>query len=146
MFILLQGKEPKMNVGQQIQVEGKILCRICGDSAVRHVHYGGHCCFSCKAFFRQKYLLNKVEGETRVGSARHIQSKKKVTPRYGNTTGPKNVSKVMFDSFSPKHFLPPEKVKNKSKCCMVKNYTQYCTLKHHPLICHPHLKLKTLLS
>lgn len=32
--------------------EGRILCRICGDSAVRHVHYGGHCCFSCKAFFR----------------------------------------------------------------------------------------------
>lgn len=32
---------------------GKILCRICGDSAVRHVHYGGHCCFSCKAFFRR---------------------------------------------------------------------------------------------
>ena len=32
--------------------DGKILCRICGDSAVRHVHYGGHCCFSCKAFFR----------------------------------------------------------------------------------------------
>ena len=31
----------------------KILCRICGDSAVRHVHYGGHCCFSCKAFFRR---------------------------------------------------------------------------------------------
>ena len=32
--------------------DSKILCRICGDSAVRHVHYGGHCCFSCKAFFR----------------------------------------------------------------------------------------------
>ena len=32
--------------------DGRILCRICGDSAVRHVHYGGHCCFSCKAFFR----------------------------------------------------------------------------------------------
>ena len=32
--------------------DSKILCRICGDSAVRHVRYGGHCCFSCKAFFR----------------------------------------------------------------------------------------------
>ena len=30
----------------------KISCRICGDTAVKHVHYGGHCCFSCKAFFR----------------------------------------------------------------------------------------------
>ena len=32
---------------------GRILCRVCGDNAVRHVHYGGHCCFSCKAFFRR---------------------------------------------------------------------------------------------
>lgn len=31
----------------------KIPCKICGDSAVRHIHYGGHCCFSCKAFFRR---------------------------------------------------------------------------------------------
>jgi len=31
----------------------KILCRICGDGAVRHIHYGGQCCFSCKAFFRR---------------------------------------------------------------------------------------------
>ena len=31
----------------------RILCRVCGDNAVRHVHYGGHCCFSCKAFFRR---------------------------------------------------------------------------------------------
>ena len=89
---------------QPVVVEGRILCRICGDSAVRsgtvasvadlretvmgriqmhvhtaswetqkamkarvhtdfpppmlmwprrHVHYGGHCCFSCKAFFRR---------------------------------------------------------------------------------------------
>ena len=40
----------------------KILCRICGDSAVRHVHYGGHCCFSCKAFFRRV-----TEGRVNIG-------------------------------------------------------------------------------
>ena len=39
--------------GQNNTDVAKILCRICGDSAVRHVHYGGHCCFSCKAFFRR---------------------------------------------------------------------------------------------
>ena len=39
--------------GQNNSDVAKILCRICGDSAVRHVHYGGHCCFSCKAFFRR---------------------------------------------------------------------------------------------
>ena len=46
-------KEQKVSPGAQQSSEGRILCRICGDSAVRHVHYGGHCCFSCKAFFRR---------------------------------------------------------------------------------------------
>ena len=40
------------NISPNTGGDSKILCRICGDSAVRHVHYGGHCCFSCKAFFR----------------------------------------------------------------------------------------------
>eukprot|EP00095_Tigriopus_kingsejongensis_P005971 maker-scaffold48_size466083-snap-gene-1.23 protein:Tk05971 transcript:maker-scaffold48_size466083-snap-gene-1.23-mRNA-1 annotation:"retinoid x" len=31
----------------------KTVCLVCGDEAIRHVHYGGRCCFSCKAFFRR---------------------------------------------------------------------------------------------
>ena len=31
----------------------KTNCLVCGDEAIRHVHYGGRCCFSCKAFFRR---------------------------------------------------------------------------------------------
>ena len=54
---LQASKDAKMSAGSgasgQSTDAAKILCRICGDSAVRHVHYGGHCCFSCKAFFRQ---------------------------------------------------------------------------------------------
>lgn len=48
-----KNKEGKVSPGGQQGSDGRILCRICGDSAVRHVHYGGHCCFSCKAFFRR---------------------------------------------------------------------------------------------
>ena len=36
------------------------LCRICGDTATEHIHYGGRCCASCRAFFRRS-----VEKETR---------------------------------------------------------------------------------
>ena len=48
-----KNKEAKVSPGAHQASDGRILCRICGDSAVRHVHYGGHCCFSCKAFFRR---------------------------------------------------------------------------------------------
>lgn len=30
-----------------------VSCHVCGDKAVPHIHYGGQCCFSCKAFFRR---------------------------------------------------------------------------------------------
>ena len=61
-----QAKEAKMS-SVAVGGEGsKISCRICGDTAVKHVHYGGHCCFSCKAFFR--YEENKEgSGEAKVG-------------------------------------------------------------------------------
>jgi len=46
-------KEAKMSAVIVGGEGSKISCRICGDTAVKHVHYGGHCCFSCKAFFRR---------------------------------------------------------------------------------------------
>ena len=37
-----------------------ISCPVCGDSAVPHFHYGGMCCYSCKAFFRRVVNTSKV--------------------------------------------------------------------------------------
>ena len=31
----------------------RISCPVCSDTAVPHFHYGGMCCYSCKAFFRR---------------------------------------------------------------------------------------------
>jgi len=35
------------------------ICKICGERAARHVHYGATTCFSCRAFFRRS-LQNKT--------------------------------------------------------------------------------------
>ena len=37
-----------------------IDCPVCGDTAVAHFHYGGMCCYSCKAFFRRVVNTYKV--------------------------------------------------------------------------------------
>ena len=37
-----------------------IDCPVCGDIAVAHFHYGGMCCYSCKAFFRRVVNTHKV--------------------------------------------------------------------------------------
>ena len=61
--LLSQVKEAKMSaviVGGEGGAS-KISCRICGDTAVKHVHYGGHCCFSCKAFFRFETIEEEEE-------------------------------------------------------------------------------------
>ena len=41
------GNKPKSN------------CHVCGDRAVAHMHYGGVCCYSCKAFFRRATQTGK---------------------------------------------------------------------------------------
>ena len=35
------------------------LCKVCGDSASRHVHYGGRSCHSCRAFFKRTIDANR---------------------------------------------------------------------------------------
>ena len=42
------------------QNKSMIDCPVCGDIAVAHFHYGGMCCYSCKAFFRRVVNTNKV--------------------------------------------------------------------------------------
>ena len=37
-----------------------IDCPVCEDTAVAHFHYGGMCCYSCKAFFRRVVNTYKV--------------------------------------------------------------------------------------
>ena len=34
-------------------------CHVCGDLAIAHMHYGGVCCYSCKAFFRRATQTGK---------------------------------------------------------------------------------------
>ena len=40
--------------------KARISCPVCGDTAVAHFHYGGMCCYSCKAFFRRVVNTSKV--------------------------------------------------------------------------------------
>ena len=47
---------PELEVASKPSID----CPVCGDDAVAHFHYGGMCCYSCKAFFRRVVNTNKV--------------------------------------------------------------------------------------
>jgi len=45
-----------------------IKCSVCGAAAPDHVHFGGHCCYSCRAFFRRTLQrMEKTEIVCRTG-------------------------------------------------------------------------------
>eukprot|EP00094_Tigriopus_californicus_P002846 TCALIF_02744-PA protein Name:"Similar to nhr-7 Nuclear hormone receptor family member nhr-7 (Caenorhabditis elegans)" AED:0.09 eAED:0.09 QI:0/0.66/0.5/0.75/1/1/4/411/616 len=54
------------------QVDVTTVCLICGDQAIRHVHYGGRCCFSCKAFFRR--AVNWHNSKVKLFQCRNVQN------------------------------------------------------------------------
>lgn len=43
-------------ISQEKSNEGK--CKICGDVAKKHSHYGATCCYSCRQFFRRSSIKN----------------------------------------------------------------------------------------
>ncbi len=56
---------PDDSPSQQHPVSGALLrkvpvpsqeCQVCGAPAPHHIHFGGRCCFSCRAFFRRTVL------------------------------------------------------------------------------------------
>lgn len=54
-------REARGQHGQQAGGNGKILCRICGDSAVRHVHYGGRHSSVCRFHFSAELGRGELE-------------------------------------------------------------------------------------
>ena len=44
----IQEKQPQKK--DRVFIE---ICKVCGDSASAHIHYGGRSCPSCRAFFRR---------------------------------------------------------------------------------------------
>lgn len=57
--------EKKIKLEGNVELKEKVgnkpisNCRVCGDLAVAHMHYGGVCCYSCKAFFRRATQTGK---------------------------------------------------------------------------------------
>jgi len=92
--------------------EGRILCRICGDSAVRHVHYGGHCCFSCKAFFRR--AVNWQNKNNRNFQCK-FESKCEITIKNRKTCQSCRFQKCMTTGMNPSWVLSDEQRKKRFK-------------------------------
>jgi len=105
-------KEQKVSAGAQQRSEGNILCRICGDSAVRHVHYGGHCCFSCKAFFRR--AVNWQNKNNRNFQCK-FESKCEITIKNRKTCQACRFKKCMTTGMNPSWVLSDEQRKKRFK-------------------------------
>lgn len=105
-------KEQKVSPGAQQSSEGRILCRICGDSAVRHVHYGGHCCFSCKAFFRR--AVNWQNKNNRNFQCK-FESKCEITIKNRKTCQSCRFKKCMTTGMNPSWVLSDEQRKKRFK-------------------------------
>lgn len=48
------------DTGDGSSEKATIDCPVCGDLAIAHFHYGGMCCYSCKAFFRRVVNTSKA--------------------------------------------------------------------------------------
>jgi len=105
-------KEQKVSPGGQQTSEGRILCRICGDSAVRHVHYGGHCCFSCKAFFRR--AVNWQNKNNRNFQCK-FEGKCEITIKNRKTCQSCRFKKCMTTGMNPSWVLSDEQRKKRFK-------------------------------
>jgi len=107
-----KNKEAKVSPGGQQGSDGRILCRICGDSAVRHVHYGGHCCFSCKAFFRR--AVNWQNKNNRNFQCK-FESKCEITIKNRKTCQACRFKKCMTTGMNPSWVLSDEQRKKRFK-------------------------------
>ena len=56
----LRSQTQFVSAHHNIAGRARISCPVCGDTAVAHFHYGGMCCYSCKAFFRRVVNTYKV--------------------------------------------------------------------------------------
>ena len=65
-------------------------CRVCGDRAIAHMHYGGICCYSCKVAARHEFHTalpprRSSGGRFRAGRTRCTGARGRATVRWGGS-------------------------------------------------------------
>jgi len=68
-------KDKPMQMMEEAKIKKKraptallITCSVCGAPAPDHLHFGGHCCYSCRAFFRRTIeRMEKIDIVCRTG-------------------------------------------------------------------------------